>query len=226
MMKVIGLSFLIGVTSVLATVFTSTAGSGNLVTLPPPKRDGKLSLERALLKRRSIRTYSATPLSLAELSQLLWAGQGITSKRGFRTASSAGALYPLEMYVAAGNVKDLPAGVYRYKPRGHKLETVGRGDRRGELCAAALGQQWVKNSAAVIVIGGVYGRTTKKYGPRGIRYVHIEVGCALQNIHLQAASLGLGAVPVGAFDDAKVKKILNMTKSEQALCIMPVGKVK
>jgi SagB-type dehydrogenase family enzyme len=200
-------------------------GPTDTIKLPEPKYNSKVSIEKALLERRSVREYKDRSLTLAEISQLLWASQGITDlRRGFRTAPSAGALYPLEVYVVAGNVDSLPDGIYKYKPHGHELVKVVKGDKRAELCGAALGQPCVKNNAAVIVIAAVYERTTGKYGERGIRYVHMEVGHAAQNIYLQSVSLNLGTSVVGAFDDREVKRVMNMPDEEQPLCIMPVGK--
>ncbi|MBM2815387.1 MAG: Nitroreductase [Ignavibacteria bacterium] len=194
------------------------------IKLPEPKYDGNTSVEQALLKRRSDREYKDESLTLTEISQLLWAGQGITDTRGFRTAPSAGALYPLELYVVAGKVNNLPDGIYKYEPQKHELVMVIEGDKRSELCNAALDQPSVKEAAAVIVFSAVYERTTGKYGERGIRYVHIEVGHAAQNIFLQAVSLNLGAMVIGAFDDEEVKKIMNIPEREQPLYILPVGK--
>jgi SagB-type dehydrogenase family enzyme len=202
----------------------AVSGEAEDVKLPQPQYDSKVSIEKTLLMRRSVRAYADKPLTLDEISQLLWAAQGITNPSGFRTAPSAGALYPLEVYLLVGNVNNLPNGVYKYKPERHELVKILRGDKRAELCAAALGQTCVKKSAAVIVLAAVYERTTGKYGQRGTRYVHIEVGNASQNIYLQAVSLNLGTVLIGAFDDGKVKKVLNMQNTEQPLSIMPVGK--
>jgi SagB-type dehydrogenase family enzyme len=196
------------------------------IKLLEPRYNSKVSIEKALLERRSVREYKNRSMTLAEISQLLWASQGITDLgRGFRTAPSAGALYPLEVYVVAGNVDSLPDGIYKYKPYGHELVRIVKGDKRAELCAAALGQPSVKNNAAVIVFSAVYERTTRKYGERGIRYVHMEVGHAAQNIYLQSVSLNLGTSVVGAFDDREVKRVMNMPDEEQPLCIMPVGKM-
>ncbi len=192
--------------------------------LPPPRIAGNVTLEDALRFRRSVREYSNQPLKLVELSQLLWAAQGITDRRGFRTAPSAGALYPLELHVAAGNVDGLVQGVYWYDSVRHSLLSTVQGDVRGDLMAASLWQSWIGRGAAVIVIAAVYERTTMKYGQRGTRYVHIEVGHAAQNIFLQAVSLNLGTVTVGAFDDYKVAEILNMPMDERPLMLMPVGR--
>lgn len=194
------------------------------IKLPRPKYESTTSVEKALLKRRSIRQFKDESLTLIEVSQLLWSSQGITNPQGFRTAPSAGALYPLEVYLVAGNVDKLPAGIYKYKPDGHKLKRIAKEDKRAELCKAVLGQRCVKDAPMVMVFSAVYERTTWKYGERGIRYVHIEVGHAAQNVYLQTVSLDLGTVVVGAFSDDKVKKIIGMPATEHPLYIMPVGK--
>ncbi|MFH1672413.1 MAG: SagB/ThcOx family dehydrogenase [Pseudomonadota bacterium] len=195
-----------------------------IIRLPEPGYDSKTSVEKALLERRSVRDYKDVPLTLSEVGQLLWAAQGITDRRGFRTAPSAGALYPLELYVVAGNVNNLPDGIYKYRPYGHELMRVVEGDKRIELCNAALGQSPVRDAAAVIVFSAVYERTTGKYGQRGIQYVYMEVGHAAQNICLQTASLNLGTVTIGAFYDDTVKRILNMPEKEEPLYIIAVGR--
>lgn len=199
--------------------------SGERVKLPAPRTDGDTSVEQAIQRRRSVRAYRDAPLSLAEISQLLWSAQGITEPRDSRrTAPSAGATYPLEVYVVSGNVAGLPKGVYKYRPVDHEIARVRDGDVRKELAAAALGQSWVEQGAAALVFSAVYERTTRRYGERGIRYVHMEVGHAGQNVHLQAVSLGLGTVVVGAFDDDRVRRIVGMPDGEHPLYIMPVGK--
>jgi len=196
------------------------------IKLPEPKYKNNVSIEEALLKRRSIRSYKDEPLSLAEVSQLLWAAQGITDdSRGFRTAPSAGALYPLEIYIAIGKVKDIVKGVYKYKPTEHKLVKIKDGDVRDKLAAAALGQTSVRDGSIVIIFSAVYERTTQKYGDRGIKYVPIEVGHAAQNIYLQAVSLNLGVVVMGAFIGDEIKRILNMEDKESPLYLMPAGKI-
>jgi SagB-type dehydrogenase family enzyme len=196
------------------------------VHLPPPETSGGGSIEEVLATRRSVREYADGPLSLAELSQLLWAAQGVTDQSGFRTAPSAGALYPLEVYVAVGEVTDLPAGVYRYLPAEHRVERVVEDDVRRDLAGVALNQSAVEDAAVVIAIAGVYERTTAKYGERGIQYVHMEAGHAAQNIYLQATSLGLGAVSIGAFHDDEVRSVLGMEEEEHPLYLMPVGRVQ
>lgn len=141
-----------------------------------------------------------------------------------RASPSAGALYPLELYFVAGDVEGIPDGVYRYRPDRHVLTRIISGDRRSELCSAALGQPSVRNAAAVIVFAAVYERTTVKYGARGIQYAHMETGHAAQNVALQAVSLDLGTVVIGAYQDDEVKKVLKMPTGEQLLYLMPVGR--
>jgi len=195
------------------------------IKLPEPKYDSSISIEQALLERRSVRAYQDEPLTLTEVSQLLWSAQGITDpKRGFKTAPSAGALYPLEVYVVIGNIEGITEGVYKYMPYKHELVMVRNGDVRDKLAVAALGQACVRKGAIAIVFSAVYERTTRKYGDRGIRYVHMEAGHAAQNVCLQAVSLNLGTVVVGAFRDNEVSKILNLPDEEQPLYILPVGK--
>lgn len=193
------------------------------IVLPKPALDGPVSVEKALNERRSVREYSSAPLDVNQLSQLLWAAGGISSKRGLRTAPSAGALYPLEFYAAAGNVKDLAAGLYKYDCVGHALVKVSEGDKRDALYSSCLGQAAVKNAPLLIIIAADYKRVSVKYGARAERFVHMEAGHASQNICLQAVSLKAATVPVGAFDDAAVKRVLGLPDNEEPLYIMPVG---
>jgi SagB-type dehydrogenase family enzyme len=183
-----------------------------------------VEVEAALRARRSVREFAVSPLSLAELSQLLWAAQGTTTGDGRRTAPSAGALYPLEVSVVAGDVTGLPAGVYRYRPDGHRLMPVATGDRRRALAAAALEQDWMRPAPVALVIAAVYARTERKYGERAARYVHFEAGCAAENVALQAVALGLGTVVVGAFQDREVAAVAALDTNERPLAILPVGR--
>ena len=194
------------------------------IELPTPRRDSETSLERVISERRSVRDFRQEPITLTQLSQLLWAAQGVTDSRGYRAAPSAGALYPLEVYVVVGDVKGLAAGLFKYQPNGHTLLRMAKDDRRKQMERAALGQDWVSNNAVLFVFSSVDSRTTTKYGERGIRYIHIEVGHAAQNVMLQAQALGLGAAVVGAFDDNHVDEILGLPKNERALYLMPIGK--
>jgi SagB-type dehydrogenase family enzyme len=196
-----------------------------LRALPSPTLDGRHTLEQVLAARRSVREYGPGMLTYAELGQLLWAAQGITGPAGLRAAPSAGALYPLELFVVAGEVSDLEPGVYRYQPAPHALAVGAARDRRAPLAAAALGQEWVARAAAVIVVAATYARTNGKYGERGRRYVHMEVGQASQNICLQARALGLGAVVVGAFDDRDVARVVGLPARTEPLALLPVGRL-
>lgn len=190
--------------------------------LPEPKSSGRTSVEEALSKRRSVRAHNQNSLTVEEIGQLLWAAQGVTEKWGGRTAPSAGALYPLEIYLLAGEVKGLEAGLYHYRPADHSLSRKDPRDLRGGVTQASLHQEQILKAPATLIIAAVYQRTTQKYGERGVRYVHQETGSVCQNTHLQAESLNLGTVWIGAFDDQKVKQALGM--AEEPLAIMPVGR--
>ena len=186
--------------------------------LPEPVLVGRMSLEEALEQRRSIRAFASTPLTTARLGQLLWAAQGITDHRGFRTAPSAGGLYPLEVYVATAE------GSYHYEPHGHRLLVLSQTDTRAALYQAALRQEAVRQAPAVFVITAVYERTAGKYGTeRSPRYAHLEAGHAAQNLLLQAVALGLGAVPIGAFEDEAIQKVLGIPADHLPLYLIPVG---
>ncbi len=199
-----------------------------MIELPPPDFGRRMTVEEALNTRRSVREYADESLTLEQIAQLLWAAQGVTQPHpyGLRTAPSAGALYPLELYLLSGRVEGLDAGIYKYQPKPHRLIKVAEGDERKALYRAALRQECVRDAPAVIVIAAVYDRVKVKYGERGVRYTHIEVGAAAQNIYLEAESLGLGTVIVGAFQDDRVRLILQMEEGETPLAIMPVGKKK
>jgi len=210
--------------SATAVGLGSASESAAIIPLPQPRTDGPVSIEKTLKERRSIRDFKDDPLDLAEISQLLWACQGITAAGGLRTAPSAGALYPLEITLVAGRVKDFSAGVYKYRPQDQQLVKIMDGDKRLELASAALGQSCIENAPVSVVLSAVYQRTTKKYGERGVRYVHMEVGHAGQNLCLQAVALNLGAVVVGAFKDVQVRGVLGMPEEENPISIIPVGR--
>lgn len=200
-----------------------TYAADDVVSLPQPKSAGSISIEETLARRRSARAFTDATLSLEDISQLLWAAQGITHSDGLRTAPSAGALYPLEIYLVAGRIATLPPGIYRYTPQRHQLLRTGSGDRRTELARAALDQTWIADAPAVLVIAAVFPRTAVKYGERAERYIHIEAGHAAENVCLQAVALSLGTTVVGAFSDAKVKRLLEAGE-EEPLLLLPVGK--
>jgi SagB-type dehydrogenase family enzyme len=197
--------------------------AGAAVQLPEPRREGTISVEQALAQRRSVRDFRATPLPLASVGQLLWAAQGITNPRGDRTAPSAGALHPLEVYLVAGAVTGLEPGVYRYEAGQHQLLPVAAGDVRRDLARAALEQDWVAEAPGILVLAGVYQRSARRYGQRAPRYVHMEVGHAAQNVYLQAVALDLGTVVVGAFQDSQLAHVLKLAAEVQPLGVMPVG---
>jgi SagB-type dehydrogenase family enzyme len=203
----------------------ATETSEITVELPSPALAGTMSVEEALQLRRSVRTFASTPLTLAEVSQLLWSAQGRTSDSGGRTVPSAGALYPLEVLLVAGNVEGLAAGVYRYDPDSHGLAQVSAGDRREELADASLGQEPIRTSPASLVITGVYARTTGKYGDRGVQFVHMEAGHAAQNVYLQATASGLGTVSIGAITAAEGQATLDLPEDEIPLYVLPAGRV-
>jgi len=202
------------------------------VKLPEPDLVGSMTVERALAARRSVRTYAASALTLAEIGQVLWAAYGVTvpmpgerMRGGMKTAPSAGAMYPLELYVVAGQVAGLEPGIYKYRPEEHSLVLAGRGDRRTELCSAALGQEMVKTAPAAIVFSAVFERTTERYGERGReRYVCMDLGHSAENVYLQCTALGLGTVAIGAFSDGEVKRVVGMPAEEEPLYIMPLGR--
>jgi SagB-type dehydrogenase family enzyme len=189
------------------------------MTLPTPKTTGPLPLETAIYRRRSQRDFAPGALTPEELSQLTWAAQGITDKeRGLRASPSAGALYPLELYVVDGE------GVWHYEPAHNALRRIATGDHRADLAHAAAGQPQVGAAAANLVFTGVMARSRPRYGDRAERYVYMEVGHAAENALLEATALGLGAVPVAAFDDDALRGILGVGAAETPLYIICVGR--
>jgi len=196
------------------------------IKLPSPIPRGKLSLEQAISKRRSVRRFKNDPLTLEQLSQLLWSAQGITGTGGRRAAPSAGATYPLEIFVVLGEngLQGLAAGIYHYDVDNHSLGLYQTGDFRQKLADTALGQSFIARCPADMVICAIHPRTAYRYGRRGERYVHMEVGHVGQNISLQAVSLGLTTVMVGAFEDEEVRKVLKLEEQIKPLYIVPIGK--
>jgi len=194
------------------------------IILPEPRFQSQVSIEEAILGRRSVREYREEPLTLQEVSQLLWSAQGITDPQlGRRAAPSAGALYPLTVYLT-GQIEGLAPGLYQYNPYNHSLIKVGERDLRRELMEAALGQPWVGRAPVNIIFTGNYDILARRYGERAPRYLYMEVGHAAQNVFLQAESLNLGTVVVGAFVPEKVRRALLLPAEEEPLYIMPVGR--
>jgi SagB-type dehydrogenase family enzyme len=196
-------------------------GMPKKISLPTPITDGDHSLESTLHDRRSVREFTDEPLTIAEISQLLWAAQGITDSRGFRTAPSAGALYPIELYVVTEE------GLFHYDPYDHSMALIKEGDLRADLCKAGLNQEALSEAPVIFVLTVVYERVEVKYGPdRSPRYVHLEAGHAAQNLLLQAVSLNLGATPIGAFYDKQAQSVLDLPSQHEPLYLIPVGRPK
>lgn len=187
------------------------------ISLPPPRQQGQMSLEEAIARRRSVRAFTEQDLAPEQLSQLLWSAQGITDRRGFRAAPSAGALYPLELYVISAG------GFYHYRPQEHALALVMAEDLRGAVWQAGLKQDALRDAPVVFLICAVYQRTEVKYGQRATQYVHIEVGHAAENLLLQAVALGLGGVPIGAFYDDQLMTALSLPGDCKPLYLLAVG---
>lgn len=197
------------------------------VDLPDPATTGTVAVESAIAARRSRRAFGDAPLALREVGQLLWAAQGITAPAsGHRSAPSAGARYPLEVFVVVGEpgVVGLATGVYRYDPDGHELALLREGNAQSELRAAASDQESVERAALDVVFTAVDERTTSRYGERGaLRYVPMEAGHAGENLYLQAEALGLSTVSIGAVDDGRVRSILGAPENHRPLYVFPVG---
>ena len=207
-----------------------------VILLPEPVYEGVMSVESAMYSRRSVREYCASALTIEEISQILWAAYGITKpdnsgreflRGGMKTAPSAGARYPLEIYLVATNVSGIPPGIYLYRPQGHQLLKLADGNFRDDLADASFSSDVINSAAACLVYSAIYNRTTEKYGEMGQnRYVCMDVGFSAENVYLQTRSLGIGTVMVGGIIDDKVKKVINMSEEETPMCLMPLGKMK
>ncbi|THB77380.1 MAG: SagB/ThcOx family dehydrogenase [Desulfobacteraceae bacterium] len=200
--------------------------TGGIMKLPRAKQTGMVAVEQAIAQRRTVRSYQSKPLSLEQLAQLMWAAQGITGKSGFkRAAPSAGALYPMDLYVVADGacVEDLEAGVYHYEPAGHMLSPISDKSLLRDVARASLSQMWMATAPVNLLITAEYRRIEGKYGSRGERYAMIEAGHIGQNIFLQAEALGLKAGILGAFQDGEINRVLDLPHTHEPLIIMPVG---
>jgi SagB-type dehydrogenase family enzyme len=217
------LSILMVVSGLLCSA--GEGGAAEVVKLPPPAHKGQMSVEEALQKRRTVRTFAARGLKLPQVSQLLWGADGISDPRGLRTAASAGATYPLEIYLVVGErgVADLPAGLYRYLVKEHALELTVRGDLRQAVVRASMNRAWMAEAPVMVVMAAEYRRCTARYGERGVRYTHMEAGNVSTNVFLQAEALGLGAGIVGAFEDRDLAQALKLPQAYEPLLVMPVG---
>lgn len=208
---------------VVAIAVTRESVDRTLVELPKPRLSGAVSVEQAIAERRSLRSFHERALSLELVSQILWAAQGVSSSDGKRTVPSAGGLLPLEIYLLAGSIEELEAGLYRYEPALHVLRLVSPGDRRVQLATISHEQMWMAAAPAAILVAAVYERTTGKFGAEARKYVDMEVGHVGQNVHLEACALGLGTVVVAAFDPAEVSRLLDLPNGETPLYVMPIG---
>ena len=216
---------------VLGQLFQERVFGAQEFKLPKPGLTGKMSVEAGMLKKKSVRHYSKEPLTLEQISQLLWAANGVLpvdamSGATAKTVPSAGGIYPLEIFLLTGNqtVKGLPAGVFQYNSFNNSLLQISESDSRAALAQAALSQMWLAAAPAVVVIGAAFAKTTAKYGNRGIQYVFMESGASNQNLYLQAEALGLRVGTVGAFDDNAVSSVMKIPAGVSPLLIVPVGK--
>ena len=202
-------------------VLASVLAAGDALKLPPPPKEG-MSLAETLKLRRSSRAFGPAGPSLAQAAALLWAGQGSNRPDGRRTVASAGATFPLELYLVTEGSKDLPRGTYKYVPASHLL--VHRDDRGVASCFREVTlQNWVKSAPVIVVVAAVSSRTSTRYGERAVRYVQLEAGACAQSIALQAAALGLGSGVAGAYDDAGVKRALGLPAEENVVLLIPMG---
>ncbi len=209
-------------------LFSTQVSMGEVISLPKPAYKGTVTVEEALKARRTHRSFSSRAVTLKQFSQMLWAAYGVTSKNFglyLKTAPSAGALYPLDIYGVVGEktVETLESGVYHYRPDDHSINLIKKGDLRVGLAERSLQQMWIAEAPFILVITGEYQRSTVKYGRRGVTYTYIETGHVGQNIFLQAEALGLKAGIVGAFNNKQVIKALGLPARHDPLVLMPVG---
>jgi SagB-type dehydrogenase family enzyme len=202
------------------------AAEPQAVALPKPDVTGKVTLEQAIAQRRSLREYAPGALTLAEVSQLMWVAQGITSPDGKRATPSARAVYPLQVWLVANDVTGLPAGIYRYEPKEHALAPVTAGDQRDSMAAAARGQAAIQHAAAVVAVVGDSALAATKFRGNADRWLGMEAGFVVQDVYLECTALGLGTVMVGGFDETAVRRALGVPPGWEALALMPVGRRK
>ena len=213
---------------VILILFLTSDTMAAEIALPSPSYKGTISVEEALKARRTHRSFQSRPLTLKQFSQILWGAYGVTAQKYgsfLKTAPSAGALYPLDIYgvVGQGGVETLAPGVYHFRPENHTVELVKQGDLRAEVARHALQQMWLAKAPLILVITGEYNRSSLKYGRRGVTYTHIEAGHVGQNIFLQAEAIGLKAGIVGAFNNQQIIRAMGLSTSHDPLLIMPVG---
>ena len=212
--------------SIFITPFIAYALSEEEIKLPLPKLEGKISVEEALAERRSRRAFKDNSLTIEQVSQLLWSAQGITEKtRGFRTAPSAAALYPLDIYLVVGKdkVEDLKVGVYHYNPRQHSLTIILEEDQRREISQACLDKNQIEIAPVSLIITAEFSRITDRLGKQRMYFAYMEAGHVAQNVYLQVESLGLGTVSMGGIKEENVSQALNLPDQHIPLYVMPVG---
>jgi len=221
---VIGLAVLF--TAIMAQSDSSNQKTADVITLQQPHTDGEMSVEKALLERRSVRSFTNESLTLDEVAQLCWAAQGVTDDKGHRTSPSAMATYPLEIYLLAGNVTGLPSGVYHYSPKGHNLTAIAEGNKIPELFNSSMGdkEDWRKGAPAIFIVTGVFERMNKIPGQDLSRFVYVEAGTASENLLLEVVSLGLGATYTAGFDENKTREHLGLASGETPIAVLPVGR--
>lgn len=194
------------------------------VELPDPQAAAPdAPLHETLKKRKSIRQFADKPLGLEQLSYLLWASTGIQRReRGieFRTAPSAGALYPVETYLAVNNVRDLPSGIYHYPVAAHVLEELKPGDFGPDAAAAALGQTMCADAPVTFIWTGIFQRSKWKYRQRAYRYVYLDAGHVAENLALAAVALGLGSCHIGALYDDEANALIGVDGTEESVIYM------
>ncbi|MFC1811713.1 SagB/ThcOx family dehydrogenase [Thermodesulfobacteriota bacterium] len=199
------------------------------IQLPEPDLSQPADLWQCLAKRRSERNTTLGPLSLGELSRLMWGAQGITARAGmhlFRTAPSAGALYPFETYLYVDKVEEVPKGIYHFNVADFALDCMETGDFRQEFTAASLGQPVVQRAAVVIIWTAMMLRCMTKYRDRAMRYIPMDLGHVCQNVQLAAVAMGFGSCPIGAFYDDDFNELLGVDGEEETvLYLVSVGKL-
>jgi len=228
MSKILLLFFLFLNIQVSAAISQQNKENSTEIKLPAVQLPSSKPLVKTIQQRHSWRRFKNIPLKEDQISLILWAATGkridaLTAAT--RTIPSAGATYPLEVFLLVGRqgVSGLNPGFYQYIVDNHSLISVSNEDLRQELANSCLGQDFIKEAPVSLIIAVVYNRTTSRYQERGVRYVHIEVGHSCQNIYLIVQDLGLATVEVGAFDDQRLKNLLKLRKEIEPLIIMPIG---
>jgi SagB-type dehydrogenase family enzyme len=221
---IVGLALLAVTIMAASENSSSNADESKSIKLPEPRTDGGIAVEMALKERRSIRGFGKEGLTLDEVSQLLWAAQGVTDDQGHRTAPSAMARYPLQVYLLAGNVTGLPSGVYRYSPQGHNLTVIHQGNIDEYYSAAAGFEAWIKTSPAIFIITGDLNRMNTIPGRDSTRWVYVEAGAAAENLLLEVVSLNLACTYTAGFDANKTQELLGLPEGEVPIGVLPVGR--